>query len=1487
MSVLNNDNITDYLFKKEIFKARTGLYNVDDVNAGRRTLANEPYGSNTLILNKSILAEDISFNLTANAQVDSLYYDTSIVDSTWGTGAADISQQTIQHLEMSTKFPSLTYLRYYNRVYLEPVQYGNRHTWWLQIDRDPLKRGKIENNLLSYMVPEGVGRSNFMYGAKIEFYVGTPPNGNWIIESFNQVPDLANNSPSANWTVDYGTGIVTLNSDSGTLDSIYPNLDPTNGTSEYARPRISFMKYVGATGVSGGGGSGNNGGGNDSVDLDDYVTDISFNDYLFNVPKKITDVTTTITTNAQGTPEIHITWTNPPQKCAAFDFFQLNTRDYNTNTNLDQIYYADNNNGIRDSDTDIFNEITRQMNKLPFHEFIRIQYKAFNVGGVMHQDWTDLSGAQVNTVSTNSTSVNGSRILYPIFKEITKIIISNTGATNPGPTTGLTTQDILEPISGPRTYTNLNVLDATKLYHIRIAIDNRACVNGKGWWERTELDISNNLLWYQIPEDPTTFLELGQFGPAAAPDDIYWEPKPNERPFQPNEPPHFAGTVKGEAGDNTVSTTNPTNFPVMDTSFNTVFSNNAPVNVKYGFDMAIKISPGSKQVGEKDFAPNPPSSASQFYYANEGIVTYNDLNYVTDWNKKENFEVDIGNSQNKSSGNNGTWFTNNNFNTLFPYSSPPLLLALPEHTYDISNVFIMNDRFKDLTNNNVKVYSINQLSLVRTSEFATLTQTAQHVLGDATYLNKLDGLNVGFTNQEEPGYDIIYNTGTEPQHVDFGDKTKLKKVRDISGVIRYVLFLDSNSDVSIKFLENTNLNFPNVTTNPLCYITSLQDYANAAVGTNILNTAMGTYDLSYSYLASPTTLVGNPLQTVETTSMPQIKGFDNVGVGNAFPRKYTDTHIGGRVTIEVINDDPTGPVTGSFADSQNAQFGGYYNAQYITTNSGVSNIKQQNAFDASYLNRYDFNSIELIQDNQLVNKRVINKLEFMLGWVASSDITHTTPVGGLSTPIQMTSLFGIKMPMQVLPFQLTNLTISNIYPPWIYHNENLVKFVLNYRGNPTELENSERDWKRGPNITFSGVFQQQSEDFSVQTVKVNANGDILRSSSYNFSRDGNEGTGSTSQFYYDVRMTNNIFSEATTNTKYLNLVVNSDTWNWGTQQGTTTNLWWDFTYNGVTLPDGRVPSIGFQSLKLKDPRGVVTVTQGTFVRHFPGYSFSGTPSTNHEWYFNNYDHTHSGNPSTLEDTQLMWCKGGFRSGFATASSAPYTKDTNKLNPYIDYTIYYDNNVTGKNYESQGTTGESWDYDNNWATANSGEPYYTGQSIWLIKGDYKFVTLVDESTNWRGGNYKSVEVYVNGNNKLDSLTLGTDYIMYICLEGPIYQTNYNTGGVHTFTNSNSQTKYRTGWLDCQLRTPTNNNVYDGTGCYIGSNQLVFNNGALRYCFKLFGLESQNPSNLANGVGIDRIFYRIGIKNDPDELDSSTYDTEARSIKSVSITYSTLN
>ena len=75
----------------------------------------------------------------------------------------------------------------------------------------------------------------------------------------------------------------------------------------------------------------------------------------------------------------------------------------------------------------------------------------------------------------------------------------------------------------------------------------------------------------------------------------------------------------------------------------------------------------------------------------------------------------------------------------------------------------------------------------------------------------------------------------------------------------------------------------------------------------------------------------------------------------------------------------------------------------------------------------------------------------------------------------------------------------------------------------------------------------------------------MRGPDYHFSRDGNEGTGAASQFYYDVKITNNIFSEAKTNSKYYNFLVNSDAWNWGANVGTTRNLWWDFTLSLIHI----------------------------------------------------------------------------------------------------------------------------------------------------------------------------------------------------------------------------------------------------------------------------------------------------------------------------------
>ena len=70
-------------------------------------------------------------------------------------------------------------------------------------------------------------------------------------------------------------------------------------------------------------------------------------------------------------------------------------------------------------------------------------------------------------------------------------------------------------------------------------MDNRACIDGKSGKERTPLDISNNLNWSYIPENPLDFIELGDFGPA---------PPPSSIQFSGNSSPFGLDFIEGFAG---------------------------------------------------------------------------------------------------------------------------------------------------------------------------------------------------------------------------------------------------------------------------------------------------------------------------------------------------------------------------------------------------------------------------------------------------------------------------------------------------------------------------------------------------------------------------------------------------------------------------------------------------------------------------------------------------------------------------------------------------------------------------------------------------------------------------------------------------------------------------------------------------------------------------------------------------------------------------
>ena len=97
--------------------------------------------------------------------------------------------------------------------------------------------------------------------------------------------------------------------------------------------------------------------------------------YLFDIPDAVIGISHEEIILSVATT-VNITWTNPRQKCAAFDFYQIHD-DGSWANNLLQPYYVDAN-GLSANNTSIWQKIKRSMNKLPFFEFLRVQYLSFN-----------------------------------------------------------------------------------------------------------------------------------------------------------------------------------------------------------------------------------------------------------------------------------------------------------------------------------------------------------------------------------------------------------------------------------------------------------------------------------------------------------------------------------------------------------------------------------------------------------------------------------------------------------------------------------------------------------------------------------------------------------------------------------------------------------------------------------------------------------------------------------------------------------------------------------------------------------------------------------------------------------------------------------------------------------------------------------------------------------------------------------------------------
>jgi len=1444
-NLLNNDNKTNYLFKKENFKAQTRLEE-QSATRGPKTITQEGYQGKSIVLQESIFAEDISKNIPSSLYVGSLYFDNTIPTSSWNNVVAD---QNVKSYDLSTGAngePSLGYYKFYKRVYLEPVEFGNPFFWWVREDQS--KGPTPDNNLLSKMVPGGLSSTNDMFNPIVEFY-----DTSWVINEKSATFALPTVKNTVNWTIDYATGILALNVSEDHLNGINYTLDATSNA-ETDRPRISFIRYEGNLG-SGSSGSGGSGGGISDASYNELKDDIELvnekiDNYLFDVPEKVIGIShQEVISN--GSSEIHITWQNPEQKCAAFDFYQVQN-DEPWSKDLYQTYYVATNGLSSNQDNTIWKTIKRSMNKLPFHEQLRIQFKSFDPNqGFQASQWTDFREAQINNVNVGVGSNDSGKELYPIFKDITKVVISSTfsGSAISPIGTSLTTQDITG--SSPLCYISKNFLDNSKVYHFRVALDNRACINGKEFWEMTATDISNNLNWATVPTDLSTYIELGSYGPAPAPTNIQFVT--GEDAFEPaSSSTNYAGTITASAGNGTGISTQ-----VMDLSFNTAFPGPSNLNVEYGFALSGDILSGSRQVGSRTLGS---TINANLHYANENSFTFDDLSFNTipviaangtGGISQASFNIDTDTTL---SG----WNKSLNFNTNFPHG-----IALPEHTYDISRAYMANNKFTDV--NGVfpfKAYiDKNQYNLILPDEsgFASPTETSTAVFQDSTYMDSFSNNTID-PNSTNPGYKI---TLTNAPTNYYGLTTELKEVRDIDQNTKYVIFLQLISSLDINF--NSGGFSPAFTgSNNVNFITCPQ--TTAEVGEDIVNNTIATYDISFNYYKG---------SNQSDNALVSINGY-NGGTG-AFPSNSVDNVTVNSMTtsISVDNDDPTGVVSGR-ATKKQEQFGGYYNIQKVMNTTGVSNITLNSVDDVASqtASKYDSYSIILRQtlslQSNLERKKTINLL---IGEAPNFDISVAPSIvelgssgTGGSTPIPLSTncnLFGAKMPDSNILFHINNFGVSNINTNWIWPTGPLMDISFDYfydkSNSSVNLDTSSENYN-------NPVTASRLKDWDV--IEPLSGSILVLNGLYNYSRAGKENN-SDAQFKIRVNVKNNIYSTASNDQiKTENYYSNSGSsiWDWSSGNGNNT-LWWDYTYSGNSilnggLPDGFISIIG-QKSGSRPISSTLQLQRKSILsnnRYWLGGNNTGTgnvsgslQTTNHEWYDTDYDHSNT----DISDNQILWADGAFRCGGATGT---YNKDTNILNPYTSYdSNYYAPPATLlPNYTNKFSTGETWNY-----TILSGEHYDPDKGAVTYTGNYKWLLTRlswSESGSYTGAQNpwnttSSIEVYVSENNNTPSfsnkLTLGDDYLIYFCVVG---------SGLSTVTSmvqfSSGTTKYRSGWLDGQRKYSNYNNVNDGAGCFDRNKSYDANGDLDKYVYTLptlgFGTGTTNNS-------ITDIFIRIGIKN----------------------------
>jgi hypothetical protein len=700
LNTQNQDNL--------LFKQFQGVVQAN-INAGSALVQYSKEQRKALknIFNSSIFSNDVPIDLSNNYWVVNLDNSGSITPSQW-VGSSG-SNRTVGQMQNIGKFeiPGTNGdLTFYKQVYLEPVAATNQ-AWYC---RDPSSSNptsfSTENNLLKDMIPYLYNDVNQSTYTPIVYYnSGTIASPVWNTQQQN-VPN------SLNWVLDPASGVLQFYQSDTILNGL--NIDKTKIDSsgnpiEGGRPRISFIKYTGPKGASGGG----SGGGISDASYNELVGDISantaaindlsnniaddgnLNKYLFEIPEAPTNGSFN---SISGQAAIELTWTNPPQKRAALDFYQNIEQQFDT---------------INTVDPNLADDLQNRMNYLPFHQNIKLQYRSVSpTNQVPPSGWPNLpASTQYPWIDASNANISGVSpvISGPIFKDITKATFNKISS----PSTSEAKQDLS---STPNTYTNTNNLNSQKLFQFRIAQVNKGFVD-----DNIPHDNSWNYLY--LPDVSNQYIQLGTFGPPEIPNTV-----------------SFINTTY-ESAEITGNTIND-----ADASLNTPFPISYPAStlaVKYQFDLS-----GSPAVGALQQPANQNS-------------TIFDVSFVSNPTQQNNFQ-----SQLKYSSPNWNGTTN-------PIGRLTELDVYPEHTYELDGSFCMYNIINNVDNPTtfdpscVQIIDVSFTSLRPTRAQANETGNTNSEI----YFDQQSSNTLSFTNNTLAKTNPIASNGTIYSNVYFINNT--------------------------------------------------------------------------------------------------------------------------------------------------------------------------------------------------------------------------------------------------------------------------------------------------------------------------------------------------------------------------------------------------------------------------------------------------------------------------------------------------------------------------------------------------------------------------------------------------------------------------------------------------------------------------------------------------------------------------------------------